>query len=398
MPSFASSEPAVLAAQRPLDLHEELSDDGGLDRQQTRCNRWPRNAWLVSDRDVMVQGRCKATNLCDYCGRLAAVENTEMLALDALEGEAPELWTVLSTRTSTVDMSRFYGALQLVVRHLRARWPGLEYASLLEYTTGYGPRSGGRRRPHWNLLWKGVPAGDRAELHAIASRIWCEHVDAGPRGQKTTVVRDVGLMRYLALHFQKESQRPPAGFRGQRFNCSRGYFRERTRREMRLVARRSLREKRAIRMALKLGYVGQEAEDLAAEDLWEQDDTVWAIYVEEQCETDPSSPTTGHSSTGTEPPTPSGTTPAIEPSALFDGSTPTTTRLTGGDSVSVGLTVTAGGGLSVDGSVSWSASSTSELCARDVYDLLAMGASWQEISELQAGIAPRPATWVAEGT
>ena len=33
-------------------------------------------------------------------------------------------------------------------------------------------------------------------------------------------------MRYLALHFQKESQAPPHGWRGHRFIKSRGYFLE----------------------------------------------------------------------------------------------------------------------------------------------------------------------------
>ena len=48
-------------------------------------------------------------------------------------------------------------------------------------------------------------------------------------------------MRYLALHFQKESQSPPKGWPGHRFTSSRGYFpdgavaaRERAKRSLRL--------------------------------------------------------------------------------------------------------------------------------------------------------------------
>jgi hypothetical protein len=58
-----------------------------------------------------------------------------------------------------------------------------------------------------------------------------------------------GLMCYIALHFQKESQAPPAGWRGHRFIKSRGYF-GRPMPEVRAEARRSLRLKRLIHRGL----------------------------------------------------------------------------------------------------------------------------------------------------
>src|SRR3954470_17776219 len=130
-----------------LDLHEGIPDPaaGG-------CPRWPETMRLRSSLGEVVRGRCRATNQCAYCARLAAVENSELLALDALAGDAPQVWAVLTTRTATLDTARFYLSREKLMKALRRRWPSCEYTALVEFTTGYGPRSGGRRRPHWNLL------------------------------------------------------------------------------------------------------------------------------------------------------------------------------------------------------------------------------------------------------
>jgi hypothetical protein len=203
-----------------------------------------------------------------------------MLALDAMEN-APEVWCVLTTRTATLDMSAFYAARKQVIKALRRRWPATEYACLLEFTTGYGPSSGGKRRPHWNLLLKGMPASALAQVREIVCRVWCDHVDAAAAGQHVGEVSEAGgLMRYIALHFQKESQAPPAGFRGQRFNCSRRYFGDRTRAEMREDARDSLFEKRALWRALERGLEGEEAEDAVDAEWIQRVDTRWGLYSE----------------------------------------------------------------------------------------------------------------------
>ncbi len=148
-----------------------------------------------------------------------------MLALDALQGFAPTLWAVFTTRTATLDMARFYAARRQVLLALRRRWPHCQLAWVLEFTTGYGPRSGGRRRPHWNALIKGIPTEDLDLARDVALRVWCSRVDALPQGQYVGEIAHVGgLMRYLALHFLKQSQAPPEGFRGHRFSTTRGYF------------------------------------------------------------------------------------------------------------------------------------------------------------------------------
>jgi hypothetical protein len=170
-----------------------------------------------------------------------------MLGLDALEGDPATVLLVLTTRTATVDMARFSDGLRLVKRALRRRWPAAEYSCLVEFTTGYGERSGGLRRPHWNLMLKGVPADASTAVQDVAARVWCTHVDAGPAAQHATpIYAGEGLTRYLALHFQKATQEPPADFTGQRFNCSRGYFTGCTRSAARARARESLALKREV--------------------------------------------------------------------------------------------------------------------------------------------------------
>lgn len=220
---------------------------------------------LLSSQGELVRGRCKSTNQCAYCARLAAVENSELLALDAIaSGSAPTVWAVLTTRTATSDTARFYKSREHVMRALRRRWPDCEYAALVEFTTGYGTASGGLRRPHWNLLLKGLGPADLEEAQAVIRRVWCAREDAEPWAQFVGQVSEVGgLLRYIALHFQKESQAPPAGWRGHRFIKSRGYLSTPTP-EARAAARDALAHKRELWRALKRGVTAAEAEQIAA--------------------------------------------------------------------------------------------------------------------------------------
>jgi hypothetical protein len=242
-----------------------------------RCTCGPKHLRLRSEHGELVRPRGGSVNRCDYCAKLAAVENTEMLLLDALEGDAPQVWACVGTRTATLDMSQFYRGLEQLLRALRRRWPATEYAAQLEFTTGYGPRSGGQRRPHWNLMLKGVPVGEVETAAEIIRRVWCQNVDALPERQHVGPVTGAeGLMRYIAQHFQKESQAPPAGFTGQRFNCSRGYFTGCTRAVARSRARQSLRLKREVWKAQQRGItdaydvelVARQAAELAARTRW----------------------------------------------------------------------------------------------------------------------------------
>lgn len=221
-------------------------------------------------------GRCRAVNLCAYCARLAAVETSEMLALDAMWGSAPALWAVLTTREATLDTASFYESRRKVLKALKRRWPSVEAFWIVEFTTGYGKRSGGARRPHWNAMLKGIPYDDQEEVHNVAAGVWCGREDAKPQAQYVGAVGEAGgLMRYLALHFLKESQQPPAGWSGHRTSATRGYLWTDTP-TARDMARASLREKRYLHAAIKQGFVGDEVEGyvefrqrLDAETTWE---------------------------------------------------------------------------------------------------------------------------------
>lgn len=262
-----------------LDLHEGISHPGTRhpDPAALGCPRWPEHFRLLSSHGELVRGRCRSTNLCAYCARLAAVENAELLALDALAGEAPSVWAVLTTRSAEPDPAKFYKSREVVIRALRRRWPRCEYAALVEFTTGYGPRSGGARRPHWNLLLKGVPPEAVEQAREVIADVWCAREDAEPWAQFVGTVSEVGgLMRYVALHFQKESQAPPPGWRGHRFLKSRGYLATSTP-EAREAARRSLRHKRELWRAIRRGLEGQAAEDAAAAAIALADATTWRL-------------------------------------------------------------------------------------------------------------------------
>lgn len=225
--------PAAGQNPRSLVLHEEISDPENKTFQEEHreawrqggCDRWPETMRLVSSDGVVRRGRCGSVNLCSYCAKLRAIENAEMLSLDALDHGAPEVWACLTTREVDPVPASFYRAREQVRKALRRRWPECQDATLVEFTTGYGPRSGGARRPHWNALLKGVPVAAVEEALDVVSRVWCGQVDAEASRQHVGPVADAGgLMRYLALHFQKESQAPPKGWKGHRFVASRGYF------------------------------------------------------------------------------------------------------------------------------------------------------------------------------
>ncbi len=274
------------ATGRGLVLHEGISDPAGSshagrvqrpDPAATGCPRWPESLRLLSSQGELVRGRCRATNLCDYCARLAAVENAELLALDALHGTAPAVWVVLTTRTTCTDPKRFYRSRDQVLKALKRRWPAVEAAWLLELTTGFGPKSGGKRRPHWNALLKGIDPADVDEVRDVVTRIWCAREDAEPQAQHVgTITEAGGLMRYLALHFQKESQAPPKGWRGHRFSHSRGYLWTTTP-DARRQARHALQVKRELHKAIRAGHTGPDVELRARDALAIAGATSWSL-------------------------------------------------------------------------------------------------------------------------
>jgi hypothetical protein len=239
-----------------LDLHGENSDG---------CPRWSSEMWLRSSLGEVVRGRCKGPNKCAYCARLTAVENAELLWLDGFHGTEPRWWVVLTT-ASTEGRQEAYRSWWEVAK----RRAGCQTARLLEFTTGYGPRSGGLRRPHWNVLVKGNERQARALLDGWRS------ASHSTQGHVAPIDAIDGLMRYLALHFQKESQRPPEGWKGQRLTISKGYLWTTTA-KAREAARESLKRKRELRKAEQQGLSGEAALDEADRVLERDKSVTWEL-------------------------------------------------------------------------------------------------------------------------
>lgn len=241
-PSLSVAAPAIDGPA--LDLHGGIRDPLALG-----CRRWPEHLRLVNHSTGELRtGRCRATNRCDYCARLFAVETSEMLLLDACE-DAPALYVVLTAR-ELLDRRDCHRHLQQLRAAARKRWPSIRWAVLVEFQR--------RGALHLNLLVKGVPVEDADALHALLSSRWCARVDAAPRAQFVGEVSDgAGLVRYIALHFLKPGQSPPLGWRGHRYSSSRDYL-VRPAAVMREEARAALRLKRLI-------HRGFSAEDAALE-------------------------------------------------------------------------------------------------------------------------------------
>jgi hypothetical protein len=250
-----------------------------------QCVRVSRERFLVATIDGQLDGvhvvNCNSPNKCAGCAWRKAVQNVKMLELDGYRGPEPEVWAVLTTPRVTLDMACFYRPLEQTIKALRRRWP-VRYCSLLEYTTGYGPRSGGDRRPHLNLLLKDVARKDAGVAGELIRRVWCDQAGASPQAQHVGEVAAIGgLSKYLGWHFHKESQRPPDGFSGQRFNPSKGRWRywhgDLTAAQMREAAQSALTVEALERKAAVKGLFGATAEAWVAGELDRRAQTNWTI-------------------------------------------------------------------------------------------------------------------------
>ena len=204
----------------------------------------------------------------------------QMLVEDAMAGNAPTILTVTTTRTATLDMRTFYRARELVVRAIRRRWPEAEYDFELEFTTGYGPRSGGKRRPHGNTLWKNIPANCSDLVGEITARVWCQHADALPEHQYCAPIQTpAAAIKYLASHFTKASQRAPAGFTGHRSLSSRGYFAQGVK-VARQQAKESLAARRIRHRAIDAGLQAHDVELVVHQEMVRAAATRWVLVNE----------------------------------------------------------------------------------------------------------------------
>lgn len=254
-------------ASAPLDLHEGISPPAG-------CGRWPEALRLRNElTGELVMGRCKSTNLCRYCQALYVVETLEMLALDAAEW-APNIWLVLTAREH-LTRADTYRHLEHLRRVTKRRWPDIEWFVQVEFQR--------RGALHLNLLIKGVPDGDLAQLHELLVGRWCDRVDALPVGQWSGLIRDAGgVSRYLQktlAHGLKREQAPPLGWKGHRTSQTRGYF-VASAAVMRRRARESLAHKRSIWRLTKAGHDAHDVELLTRQSLEERSRAVWVLATD----------------------------------------------------------------------------------------------------------------------
>jgi hypothetical protein len=167
--------------------------------------------------------RSKASNRCAGCARAVAYENMTMLRMDAEENGAPGHVLTLTSREPNTDSGAYRTACSSFWRAFRKRWGYVEYCGFIEWTTGEGPRSGGRRRMHSHWLIKGLDAGDLAAIEEWVSVEWSKLTGAWV--VQLAELRTVGgVVGYLALHHEKLSQAPPRGWKGRRLRPSAGYF------------------------------------------------------------------------------------------------------------------------------------------------------------------------------
>jgi hypothetical protein len=267
-----ATSPADLAdglAAAPLDLHEGIVEPPASEG----CKRWPEHLRLLNlATGQLVPGRCRATNLCRYCQTLYVVETVEMLTLDAME-HAPALWAVLTAREH-LTRAQCRGHLEALRRAARATWPGIEWFVQVEFQR--------RGALHLNLLVKGVPVDELAQLHEVLVERWCDRVDAEPVGQWSGAVADAeGVVRYLSkmlAHGLKAEQAPPIGWRGHRTSQTRGYL-VRPASVMRVEARAALRLKRKLWRGVSL--------EVAEHELLQEQAVTWELV------NDPSVPSLG---------------------------------------------------------------------------------------------------------
>jgi hypothetical protein len=160
---------------------------------------------------------------------MAAIECGALILLDGLEDGPPEVAVTLTTRNPDTPMEKFRRDVEKAVKAIRRRHPDASYFARIEYTTGKAERSGGRRRIHAHMLFKGIPAEDCAALERVVRRVWKERTGA----HKIEVARirsAAGAMHYVTEHFAKAIQRPPRGWTGRTTRYSiprgdrRGYF------------------------------------------------------------------------------------------------------------------------------------------------------------------------------
>lgn len=167
--------------------------------------------------------------------------------LDGLAQPPDGIATLTTKHPKTAYDGTLNRSVEKVVKAWRRRWPAVEYLALVEFTSGQGRSSAGKRRIHLHVLLKNCD--DLGEAEKIARRIWRKRTDAH-RVAVEPVRTLAALTHYLANHHGKPEQRPPAWWEGRRERASRGYW-HRPIAELREEAAAVIREKRLVRRAIR---------------------------------------------------------------------------------------------------------------------------------------------------
>ncbi|HUK99099.1 MAG TPA: hypothetical protein VLV46_15710 [Gaiellaceae bacterium] len=146
----------------------------------------------------------------------------------------------LTTHDPDISAATFRNAVAAVFKRLRRHYGrSVEYFGMVEFTSGEGTHSGGRRRIHQHILLKGLPAHvDVLDVECSVRETW--HASTGATRVDVAQLRSPGgALGYLALHHKKPKQAPPADWHGMVERHSLGYF-HRPIAELRDHARREL--------------------------------------------------------------------------------------------------------------------------------------------------------------
>jgi hypothetical protein len=181
----------------------------------------PRKVWVES-LFQLVRVPCKRWS-CTVCGPRKSRELARVLLLDAAD-DAPGFAITLTTVDPDTTAALYRRASAVLWKRLRRRYGRVEYFGFIEFTTGHGIRSGGRRRMHGHYLVKFRDAEPiPAEAERLVLETW-QSLTGAYRIEVEPLRTPAGAMTYLSLHHQKPQQAPPLEWRGMRSRPSKHYF------------------------------------------------------------------------------------------------------------------------------------------------------------------------------
>lgn len=217
-PSVAA--PADGAEGAPLVSLTDKSDLEG----PGPCLKGPNHLRFLLPDGTLQRLPCKASNRCPSCAWTAALTASMMLYIDAHQGRCPTVGMTLTTRAPTTTPEQFRRDVEQLFKLVRREAGAMDYAGMVEFTTGKGSRSGGHRRIHQHLIGKtAAPADVIRDLEPVAAALW-ERRTGATRFEMRELRTAAGAIGYLGMHHFKREQAPPRGWQGRRLRASKGYY------------------------------------------------------------------------------------------------------------------------------------------------------------------------------